>query len=121
MSDMKKHREKYGRKVFSNKAGSQASVIEALDQKFQKPVVEKFKKGNSYARLKDNIWAADLTETLSLPSKTEITNNYLYILCVIDVFTKFAWVRPLKYKNDSTVLYAFIEIVKKAKHQQNIS
>ena len=36
------------------------------------------------------------------------------------LFTKYAWVRPLKDKKDSTVLDAFIEIVKKAKHQQNI-
>ena len=27
-----------------------------------------------------------------------------YLLCGIDVFTKYAWVRPLKYKKGKTVL-----------------
>ena len=40
-----------------------------------------------YARFKDDIWAADLAEMGSLPSM----NRYVkYLLCVIDVFTKYA-------------------------------
>ena len=30
--------------------------------------------------------------------------NVKYLLCVIDVFTKYAWVKPLKDKKDETVL-----------------
>ena len=37
--------------------------------------------------------------------------NVKYLLCVIDVFTKYAWVKPLKDKKGKTVLSAFIEIV----------
>ena len=37
--------------------------------------------------------------------------NVKYLLCVIDVFTKYAWVEPLKDKKGKTVLSAFIEIV----------
>ena len=44
----------------------------------------------------------------SLPSKDE---NVKYLLYVIDVFTKYAWVKPLKDKKGKTVLNAFIEIV----------
>ena len=80
---MKKHQQVWPKIILAIK---QNSVIEALDQKLQKPVVEKFKKGKVYARYKDSIWAADLTETILLPSKTEITNIYLYILCVRDAF-----------------------------------
>ena len=44
----------------------------------------------------------------SLSSKNE---NVKYLLCAIDVFTKYAWVQPLKDKNGKTILKAFIEIV----------
>ena len=36
--------------------------------------------------------------------------NVKYFLCVIDVFTKYAWVKLLKYKKGKTILNAFIEI-----------
>ena len=42
------------------------------------------------------------------PSKNK---NVKYLLCVIDVFAKYAWVKPLKYKKGKTILNIFIEIV----------
>ena len=49
-----------------------------------------------------------------------------YLVCVIDVFTKYAWVKPLKVKKGKTVLKkgktvlnAFIEIVNESKRQPN--
>ena len=61
-----------------------------------------------YARFKDNIWAADLAEMESLSSKKK---NVEYLLCVINVFTKHAWVKPLKDKKGKTILNVFIERV----------
>ena len=37
--------------------------------------------------------------------------NVKYLLCVIDVFTKYAWLKSFKEKTIKTVLKAFIEIV----------
>ena len=37
--------------------------------------------------------------------------NVKYLLCVIDVFTKYPWVNPSKGKKRKSVLNAFIEIV----------
>ena len=39
--------------------------------------------------------------------------------CVIDVFTKYAWVKLLKDKKGKTVLNAFIEIVNESNHKPN--
>ena len=44
-------------------------------------------------RFKDNIWAADLADMESLSSKNK---NVKYLSFVIDVFTRYAWVKPLK-------------------------
>ena len=62
---------------------------------FHKTVIEKFKRRKVYARFKDNIWAADVAEMESLPFKNK---NFKYLLCAMDVFTKYAWVKPLKIK-----------------------
>ena len=41
------------------------------------------------------------------------------LLCVIDVFTKYAWVKHLKDKKSKNVFHSFIEIVNESKHQPN--
>ena len=45
-----------------------------------------------YAMFKDNVWAADLADFGSLASKNW---DVKYILCVANVFTKYAWVKHL--------------------------
>ena len=67
-------------------------------------------------RLKDNIWAADLAEMESWSSKNK---NGKYLLCVIDVFTKYAKIKPLKHKKGKTVLNAFFEIKSKSNCKLN--
>ena len=79
-------------------------VNEQLPEKLHKSVIEKFKRRKVFAKFKDNIWAADLAEIGSLYSKSKNVSQ-------IDVFTKYAWVKPLKDKNCKTILNAFIKIV----------
>ena len=40
-------------------------------------------------------------------------------ICVIDVFTKYAWIKPLKDKKSKTALNAFIEIVNEFNRKPN--
>ena len=37
--------------------------------------------------------------------------DFRYLLCVINVFTKYTWVKALKDKKDKTVVNAFFKIV----------
>ena len=46
-----------------------------------------------------------------MESLSSNNKNVKYLLRAIDVFTKYAWVKPLRDKKDKTVLNAFIEIV----------
>ena len=103
-------------KCFNKKTVSGASVNEHLAEELHKPVTKKFKRRKVYARFKDNIWAADLAEMGSLSSKNK---NVKYLLCVIDFFTKDAWVKPLKDKKGKAVLNAFIEIVNESNRKPN--
>ena len=62
-----------------------------------------------YARFKDYIYAAGLTELGSWSSKNRGVYN---VLCVIDVFTDYARAKPLTDKKGKTVVHGVIEIVK---------
>ena len=48
-----------------------------------------------------------------------INRGIKYLLYVIDVSTKYAWVKPLKDKKAKTSLHGFIKIVNKSKHKPN--
>ena len=74
------------------------NVNEQLAEELNKLVIKKLKRRKVYARFKDNIWASDLAEMESLSSKNK---SFIHLLCVIDVFTKYAWVNPLKDKKVS--------------------
>ena len=63
-------------------------------------------------RSKDNIWNADL---VTMPTE----NNYKYILTVLDGYTRYAWVIPLKHKDGLSVSNAFKEIMKKSNRKPN--
>ena len=81
-------------------------IVDMMDIKEKRR--KKFKRRKVYARFKDRICAAGLAEIELFSSKNK---NVKYLLCVIDVFTKYALVKPLKDKKGKTVLNAFIEIV----------
>ena len=84
------------------------SVNEQLAEELHKTVTKKLKRRKVYPKFKGNIWVSDLAEIESLPSRNK---NVKYFLCVVDVFTKYAWVKPLKDKTGKTVVNAFIETV----------
>ena len=92
------------------------SCKKILEAKLHKPLIKKIKRRKVYTRFKDNIWAASLAEMGSLSSKNK---NVKFLLCVIDVFTKYACVKPLKNEKGRTVLHAFIEIVNESNRKPN--
>ena len=103
-------------RIFVKKIRFGVSVSEQLAEKLHNPILTKIKRRKVYARFKDNIWAADLVELESFCSKNK---NVKYLLFVIDIFTKYAWVEPLKDKTGRTVLNALIEIVNESNRKPN--
>ena len=111
-------------KFFDKKTGSGAIATtksgvrlnEELAEELHKPVIKKFKRRKVHARFKDNIWAEYLAEMGSMSSKNE---NVKFLLCVIDIFPKYKWVKPIKDKKGKTVLNAFIEIVNEYNQKPN--
>lgn len=71
-------------------------------------VKRKFKRRKVIVTGRDEIWAMDLASMESLASYND---DYKYILCIIDVFSKFAWCVPLKNKTGTSILKAVKDVV----------
>ena len=69
------------------------SQNEQLAEKLHKPIIKKFLKRKVYSALKGNIWATDLAD-MQLISK--FNKGFKFLLCVIDICSKYASVVPLK-------------------------
>ena len=81
-----------------------------LAKEVHKPIIRKFNKRTVYSGFKDNIWGADLADT-QLISKFD--KGFRFLVCVIDIFSKYAWVVPLKNKKGITITHAFQKIFQK--------
>ena len=64
-----------------------------------------------YSAFKDDIWGADLAD-MQLISK--FNKGFRFLLCVVDIFSKYAWVAPLKDKKGVIIVNAFQSILKKS-------
>ena len=89
---------------------------EQLAEELHKPIIRKFKKRKVYSAFKDNIWAADLAD-MQLLSK--YNKGIRFLLCVIDTFSKYAWVVPLKDKKGISIVKAFQIILKQSNRKPN--
>ena len=75
-----------------------------LAEELHKPVIRKFKKRKIYSSFRDNIWGVDLTDMQSL---SQYNKGIKYLLCAIDLFSRYAQVIPLKDKKGISILNAF--------------
>ena len=87
---------------------------EQLAEELHKPIIRKFKRREVYSAFKDNIWAAELAD-MQLISK--FNKGFRFLLCVIDISSKYAWVVPLKDKKGVSIVNAFQSILKKSKRK----
>ena len=76
-----------------------------------KPIIRNFKKRRAYLGFKDNIWGADIAD-MQLISK--FNRGFRFLLDVIDMFSKYAWVVALEDKNCASIVDAFQKILDKS-------
>ena len=79
-----------------------------MANELHKPIIWKLKKRKVYSSFRDNIWGVDLVDMQSL-SKYNKGNKYL--LCAIDLFSKYAWVVPIKDKKGISIFNVFQKII----------
>ena len=85
-----------------------------LADELHKLVIRKFKKRKAYSSFRDNIWEVDLAD-MQLLSKF----NKGFLLCIIGIFSKYAWVIPLKDKKGISIVNTFQKILDDSKRKPN--
>ena len=88
-----------------------------LADELHKPVIRKFKKRKVHSSFRDNIWGVDLAD-MQLLSK--FNKEFRFLLCVIDIFSKYAWVIPLKDKKGISIVNVFQKILNESNRKSNI-
>ena len=102
-----------GFKKLKNTTKSNSSI---LADELHKPIIRKFNKRKVYSQFKDNIWGVDLAEIQPLSRKNK---GIKYLLCVIDLCSKYVFVIPLKDKKGISIVNAFNKIIKQSKRKSN--
>ena len=87
-----------------------------LAEELHKPIIRKIKKIKVYSGFRDNIWGADLAD-MQLISK--FNKGFRFLLCVIDIFSKYAWVVLLKDKKGVSIVNAFQKILDDSNRKPN--
>ena len=97
--------------------GSGIASSSVLADKLHKPIIKKFDKRKVYSQFKDNIWGVDLADMQSLSRKNK---GIKYLLCAIDLYSKYAFVILLKDKKGISIVNAFNKIIKQSERKPNI-
>ena len=87
-----------------------------LADELHQPIIKKFDKRKVYSQFKDNIWGVDLADMQSLSRKNK---GIKYLLCVTDLYSKYAFVIPLKDKKGISILNGFNKIIKQSNRKPN--
>ena len=82
-----------------------------LAEELLKPIIKKIEKRKVHAAFIDNIWGADLVDMQLL---SRYNKGIRFLLCAIDIFSKYAWVVPLKDKKGVSIVMAFQSILKQS-------
>ena len=86
-----------------------------LAGELHKPVIKKSNKRKVYSQFQDNIWGVDLADMQSLSKKNK---SIKYLLCAIDLFSKYKFVVPLKDKKVISIVDAFNKIINNLEENQ---
>ena len=84
-----------------------------LAKELHKQIIRKFEKWKAHTSLADNIWVADFVDIQLI---SEFNKGIRFLLCIVDIFSKYAWVTRLKDKKGITITNAFIKIVNQIKY-----
>ena len=87
-----------------------------LANELHKPIIRKFRKRKVYSSFKDNIWGVDLADMQLI---RKYNKRIRYLLCTIDLLSKYVFVVPVKGKKGTTIVNVFQSILNSSKRKPN--
>ena len=107
-------------KFFDKKSSGRGDANEPnyqLASERQKQIIKKFKRRKVYSSFWDNIWGVHLAD---MQWFSKYNKEIKDLLCAIDIFSKYAWVVPLKDKRGISIVNAFQKIISKGRKPNKI-
>ena len=101
----------------SSGSGVDAEPNYQLESKLHRQIIRKFKRQKVYSSFRDNIWGVDLADMQSLSKYNKVIQ---YLLCAIDLFSKYVWVVPIKDKKGTSIVNAFKKIISEGRKPNKI-
>ena len=86
--------------------------MQALASELHRRAQRRFQRRTVKAFDVDGVWSVDLVDMTG--DWVRENDGYRYILCVVDVFSRYAWVAPLRDKSAGTVRAAFQTLFRQA-------
>ena len=105
---------------YKKPSGSGVAAFEPnyqLANELHRKIIRKFKKRKVYASFRDNIWGFDLADMQSLSASNK---GIKYLLCAINLFSKYSWVVPLIDKRGISIVNAFQKIISEGRKPNKI-
>ena len=102
----------------SKRSGANIEVkpSEQLAEELHKPIIRIFWNNPVYCGSKDNIWGSHLADMQFISNFKE---GFRFSLCVIDIFSKYGWVVPLKDRKGISIVDAFQKILDELNRKPN--
>ena len=88
-----------------------------LANELHKQILRKFKKWKIYSFFRDNIWGVHLANIQSL---SKYNKGIKYLLCAIDLFSKYAWIVSKKGSRGFSIVNAFQKVISKGRKPSKI-
>ena len=85
----------FDKKTFGSGIKKKNTSNEELVEELHKPIIRNFNQRKQHSPFIDNIQAADLADIQFI---NRFNRGNIFLLCVIDIYSKYAWVIPLKDK-----------------------
>ena len=108
-------------KFFDKKPSSSGIKNENISNKklveeLHKPIIRKFNKRKQHSPFIDNICGAGLAD---MPLISKFNKGFRFLLCVIDIYSKYVWVIPLKDKKCIKITNAIENFLNESNHKPN--
>ena len=101
----------------SSGRGVDAEPNYQLANELYRQIIRKFERRKVYSSFRDNFWVVDLGDMQSFSKNNK---RIKYLLCSIYLFSKYAWVVPLKDKKGITIVNVFQKIILKGRKPNKI-
>ena len=102
---------------FFDKKSSGSGITNEPNYQLADELHKPIKKRKVYSSFRNNIWGVDLADMQSL---SKYNKGIKYLLCAIDLFSKYAWVIPIKDKKGASIVNAFKKIISEGRKPNKI-